>query len=914
MKGQRMLLAAAMAFSLIVPGPMTTIVAQAEEKEYQPGVTVEVNQNSQWKAPYQATFVYDPAEGEKPIQSIELVGGFFWYKPDEVGNYQASGDNSSIPVYSAYEWEPGMFVANVVTDTADTPIYKMEDKDDDGDFEITIPLEGNLYFYDYKIQYEGEAEPVTVKDPANLPEATPGSGSDAGHSLVYVGDPTNTSDGQEYIYARNDQKGKVEWKSYTGADGKTQYLGVYTPYGYDPSKTYKTIYVSHGGGGNENEWMTIGAIPNIMDNLVAEGLTEPAVVVTMNNTYYGWDKDSIQKNILECIIPFVEANYSVSKNANDRAFCGLSAGSQVTNDLAMTSANQFGYFGSFSGGSSNKSAKDYDVDQLNKDVLYITAGNLDMAYNNNIGNSVKDFTAFYDSIGVEYDFDLLNGAHDWFVWRESFTNFAKDYLWTNSEPAYEEEITNTPSNYKAGVTVEENTEDQYVADYQLSFVYEDKDERNAVSVSVTGNFQFYDPNDEVIKNYTGQNDVTSATTYSVYDYQEGMFNTGYPVGTSISPYEMTQTEDERFEITLPVPGNLYYYDYVVTYDDGTTETIKDPANMPVANETNGHDAGHSLVYVGNAANTTAGQEYIYARDDTAKGSYRFVTYKAVDGTDQPLGIYVPANYDENKTYKTIYVSHGGGGQENEWMTIGAVPNIMDNLIADKEVAEAIVVTMDNTYFSWNYDDIKKNLMDNIIPYIEANYSVSTEAEDRAFCGLSMGGLTTTSIYATLSDQFGYLGIWSATDASMIENMTHDGDEPTLFLAAGKVDFGKAGFAGLKEALDQAGVAYTYEESLGAHDWGVWRDLFTRFAKNYLWDAESDPTPTPTPTPDPGTETPDPSDPDVTVDDPSDSTTATDTVQTGDNTSITVYVAGASMALVAIVVGIVIRKKKSAILK
>ena len=141
-------------------------------------------------------------------------------------------------------------------------------------------------------------------------------------------------------------------------------------------------------------------------------------------------------------------------------------------------------------------------------------------------------------------------------------------------------------------------------------------------------------------------------------------------------------------------------------------------------------------------------------------------------------------------------------------------------------------------------------------------------------------------------------------------MTHDGDEPTLFLAAGKVDFGKAGFAGLKEALDQAGVAYTYEESLGAHDWGVWRDLFTRFAKNYLWDAESEPTPTP----DPGTETPDPSDPDVTVDDPSDSTTATDTVQTGDNTSITIYVAGASMALIAIVVGIVIKKKKSAILK
>ena len=88
---------------------------------------------------------------------------------------------------------------------------------------------------------------------------------------------------------------------------------------------------------------------------------------------------------------------------------------------------------------------------------------------------------------------------------------------------------------------------------------------------------------------------------------------------------------------------------------------------------------------------------------------------------------------------------------------------MNNLLADKEAAEAIVVTMDNTYFGWDYDQIKNNLMNHIIPFIEANYSVSTISNDRAFCGLSMGGITTTSIYTTLADKFGYLGIWSATD-------------------------------------------------------------------------------------------------------------------------------------------------------
>lgn len=894
MKGKNFLLAAVLSATMIFPGQVMS--AQAEEI-YEPGVTVEKNDNPDWKAPYKATFVFedDPSDG-KDVQSVSLTGGFQWYKVEEVGDYDASGDNSNIHSYEAYDWEEGMFPA-----TFSTLKYEMAENTEDV-FSVTLPLPGNLYFYDYEVVYtDGTKE--TIKDPANMPESNPNTGNDAGHSLVYVGDRNNTAPGQEYVYARNGQNGKVEYKAYTATDGSTQYIGVYTPYGYDSSKTYKTIYVSHGGGGNENEWMTIGAIPNIMDNLVAEGLTEPAVVVTMNNTYFNWDKDQIQKNIFECIIPFVEQNYSVSKTVNDRAFCGLSAGSQVTNDLAMTSADQFGYFGSFSGGSANKDAADYDVDQLNADVLYITAGCIDMAYNNNLGISVKDFTAFYDQIGVEYDFNLLNGSHDWYVWRQSFTNFAKDYLWTNSAPA--EVITGNPSEYAVGPTVEANTNEDYAADYQVTFVYEDTDEKNAVSVTVTGNFQFYKADDPVVKAFDGTNDLTGAVTYSVYDYEDGMFNTGYPIGTAIDPYVMTQTKDERFEITLPVPGNLYYYDYVVTYDDGSTVTIKDPVNMPVANEANGHDSGHSLVYVGNGENTTAGQEYIYARQDTAKGTVKFVEYTAVDGTKQPLGIYLPANYDASKTYKTIYVSHGGGGNENEWMYIGAVPNIMDNLIADKEVAEAIVVTMDNTYFGWNFDDIKANLMDHIVPYVEANYSVSKEPTDRAFCGLSMGGLTTTSVYTTLADQFGYLGIWSATDPNTDVAAIEHADEPTLFLAAGIVDFGKGGYPGLMEKLDAAGIEYTYEESLGAHDWGVWRDLFTRFAKNYLWDAEE--------TEEPDTETPtnpDDEKPEVKpgTDDTNEPSKGDSTVQTSDNTSVAMYGVCAVVAMMA-VAGIVYSKKR-----
>ena len=66
------------------------------------------------------------------------------------------------------------------------------------------------------------------------------------------------------------------------------------------------------------------------------------------------------------------------------------------------------------------------------------------------------------------------------------------------------------------------------------------------------------------------------------------------------------------------------------------------------------------------------------------------------------------------------------------MTIGAVPNIMDNLIADSLTKEAIVVTMDNTYFNWDYDRIINNLFHNILPYIETHYNVSKEVHARHF--------------------------------------------------------------------------------------------------------------------------------------------------------------------------------------
>ena len=372
-------------------------------------------------------FVYVPEEG-KDVASVTVSGNMQWYKWDEVKNYDASGDNSAIKNYGADEYEEGMFNAGFGINS-DSRVYELE-KAADGSYVLTLTLPGNLYYYDYTVTYaDGSHE--TIKDPGNMPVPNPASGSDAGHSLFYVGDKDNTTKGQEYIYERTDDlKGTYEFQPYKAIDGTTQYIGVYLPYGYDESKTYKTVYVSHGGGGNENEWMTIGAVPNILDNLIADGEVEPTIAVTMDNQYFGWDYDKVLPNVVDYIIPFVEKMYSVSKEANDRAFCGLSMGSMTTNQMAKTYPNEFGYFGSFSGGSTDLDKTHYDVEALNRSVIFLTAGAIDMAYNNKMGIASTDYMAMYDDLGVKYTFELLGGAHDWGVWRESFTMFAKDYLWT----------------------------------------------------------------------------------------------------------------------------------------------------------------------------------------------------------------------------------------------------------------------------------------------------------------------------------------------------------------------------------------------------------------------------------------------------------------------------------------------------
>ena len=137
-------------------------------------------------------------------------------------------------------------------------------------------------------------------------------------------------------------------------------------------------------------------------------------------------------------------------------------GSMTTNQMAMRYPETFRYFGSFSGGMKDydKLKNQFNAEALNKDILFLTAGQIDMARNNTMGISSEDFLKMYDSLGIKYHYAVYGGAHDWGFWRQSFTVFVRDYLWTldqagpveTSEPSKkpEQTVKNTNSNKSAG--------------------------------------------------------------------------------------------------------------------------------------------------------------------------------------------------------------------------------------------------------------------------------------------------------------------------------------------------------------------------------------------------------------------------------------------------------------------------------
>jgi len=228
-------------------------------------------------------------------------------------------------------------------------------------------------------------------------------------------------------------------------------------------------------------------------------------------------------------------------------------------------------------------------------------------------------------------------------------------------------------------------------------------------------------------------------------------------------------------------------------------------------------------------------------------------------------IYTPPGYDKDnsKRYPVLYLQHGMGENETGWGSQGHTNLIMDNLIAEGKAVPFIVV-MENSSVKFErpaasakpdstqrrpggpmggFDfagDFKNVLLNDLIPYVEANYRVYADQKNRAMAGLSMGGMQTRLITLANPSVFSNVGMFSGGSISMEDiekNPDFKKNVKLLFISYGSKELGNGGrgFGGdpkeNTEAIKKAGMNTHFYVSEGtAHEWHSWRRSLYQFAQ------------------------------------------------------------------------------------
>ncbi|MBO4918114.1 MAG: esterase family protein [Bacteroidales bacterium] len=241
--------------------------------------------------------------------------------------------------------------------------------------------------------------------------------------------------------------------------------------------------------------------------------------------------------------------------------------------------------------------------------------------------------------------------------------------------------------------------------------------------------------------------------------------------------------------------------------------------------------------------------YDAERPGIERGTIETVEYKSESvGTIRKATIYLPPKFDASKKYPVLYLLHGIGGDEREWLQ--GVPNIiLDNLYADGKAAEMIIVMPNgraqendraegNVYAgSQAFADFEFDLLGSLIPFIEGKYNVYADKMHRAIAGLSMGGGQSLNFGLAHMDVFAYVGGFSSAPNTKTPELLIPDVEKTkaenklLWMVCGSKDGLMYNSSRLKAFCDEHGVPCTLiEYPDGEHNFIVWKYGLYNFAQ------------------------------------------------------------------------------------
>ena len=280
------------------------------------------------------------------------------------------------------------------------------------------------------------------------------------------------------------------------------------------------------------------------------------------------------------------------------------------------------------------------------------------------------------------------------------------------------------------------------------------------------------------------------------------------------------------------------------------------------------------------------------RDGVAHGRVERIEFdSSVTGNKRPAMVYTPPGYSTARKYPVLYLLHGIGGNENHWTQFGAAEAILDNLIADGKAVPMVVVMPNgrasnepSTAFGGPggarggggggaapgagrgapagggaagggapagarggaaggggagmgvefeaYAAFERELLKDLIPSVEARYSVNSDRTQRALAGLSMGGGQSLNFGLANLDAFAWVGGFSsapntqppaqlaANPAALKERLK------LLWISCGNEDSLFNISEGVHNYLAERGVPHAWHIDAGAHTFPVWKnDLY-----------------------------------------------------------------------------------------
>jgi enterochelin esterase-like enzyme len=228
-----------------------------------------------------------------------------------------------------------------------------------------------------------------------------------------------------------------------------------------------------------------------------------------------------------------------------------------------------------------------------------------------------------------------------------------------------------------------------------------------------------------------------------------------------------------------------------------------------------------------------------------RGKLETVEYdSATVGVKRRAQVYTPPGYFKGRKYPVLYLLHGIGGDEYEWTRGGKANVILDNLYADKKAVPMIVV-MPNGRASKDlsprdpiprqapaFAAFEKDLLADLIPFIEKTYPVKADRESRGLAGLSMGGGQALNFGLSHLEAFAWVGGFSsAPNTKKVDDLITDPADAAkklrlLWVSCGDRDGLMRISRRFHDALEEKRVPHVWHVDSGGHNFTVWKaDLY-----------------------------------------------------------------------------------------